>query len=582
MSNLNINPRIIKGVTINLDRSLDTIKNNFEKKEFEIKDVPSSINDLLQKVNCQKQAKATITNYQLIKRLKSTERSLQNSLFQLTHNQKVIEDKNLNLLTTALPTENNLHKSQLKQIKETKEDLISKIDTINYQIQKLIANEKQSAFFIQKKQNIKAFIDNMERDKELAEIRMKKYEQESKRRREKIKQELTQITERRIQEFEIKEKESIALLTQKQKEKRETEKDLIIKRAETNKNRLIKLKPYINELPQKKANNKRDLYIEFENRFLLKEEKVLKTECDRRKQRAAPITHEDFNEYQNDHFETEERIRNKCEEEILKRQEEWIERKEMLPTYHNDVYLQYENKEQEDKIEKENEKKALKAIKNSYASNIVQPPISRKKRRVRRNNIRKSKPLSLLQYKKRFKIKPRIRPDFKHRKKIIRIKKRNPNKPSKFNWKLKLDPKEFEINKNNIIKKPIHLNLAKSFDKSKRNLLINPPKVTDYLKEFREQKQTSSPQPMIYKEIKWNKIMNNKEDTISNKVDYIKMKAMMLEEKAKLKEQFIKLNGGSEKHPELSAEAANLIVNSIKAKLSILDSASKQSTIISY
>lgn len=154
----------------------------------------------------------------------------------------------------------------------------------------------------------------------------------------------------------------------------------------------------------------------------------------------------------------------------------------------------------------------------------------------------------------------------------MKLRKKNPNKPSKLKWTPKLNPKEFEIKKD-FVKKPVHLNLAKSFDKPKRINTSSSPIITDYLKEFREKKDPQS-QLISRKKIRWNKILNDEDNSMTNKVNYIKMKASQLDQQAKYKEQFLKLNGGTEKYPELGAQAASLIVDSIKAKLSILEKVS--------
>ena len=79
----------------------------------------------------------------------------------------------------------NKKKADLKEIKEKKENLISRIEEINLQINKLLLEEKNKNFFENKKITIKSFIDNLERDREIAEERAKKYEEEQRRREEK-------------------------------------------------------------------------------------------------------------------------------------------------------------------------------------------------------------------------------------------------------------------------------------------------------------------------------------------------------------------------------------------------------------
>ena len=50
----------------------------------------------------------------------------------------------------------------------------------------------------------------------------------------------------------------------------------------------------------------------------------------------------------------------------------------------------------------------------------------------------------------------------------------------------------------------------------------------------------------------------------------------MLEEQAKMKEKFLQLNGGAEKNPELGENVSNMLIDAIKAKLTILESISNK------
>ncbi len=59
-------------------------------------------------------------------------------------------------------------------------------------------------------------------------------------------------------------------------------------------------------------------------------------------------------------------------------------------------------------------------------------------------------------------------------------------------------------------------------------------------------------------------------------VEQIKIKANMLEEQAKMKEKFLQLNGGAEKNPELGENVSNMLIDALKAKLTILESISKK------
>lgn len=70
-------------------------------------------------------------------------------------------------------------------------------------------------------------------------------------------------------------------------------------------------------------------------------------------------------------------------------------------------------------------------------------------------------------------------------------------------------------------------------------------------------------------------IHNDKYSLIEN-VEQIKIRAHAIEEQAKMKEKFLQLNGGTEKNPELGENVSNMLIDAIKAKLTILESISKK------
>jgi hypothetical protein len=70
-------------------------------------------------------------------------------------------------------------------------------------------------------------------------------------------------------------------------------------------------------------------------------------------------------------------------------------------------------------------------------------------------------------------------------------------------------------------------------------------------------------------------ITNKKQSLLSN-VEQVKIKANILEEKSKMKEKYLKYSGGAEKNPELSEDVSNMMIDAIKAKLTILESIAKK------
>ena len=158
---------------------------------------------------------------------------------------------------------------------------------------------------------------------------------------------------------------------------------------------------------------------------------------------------------------------------------------------------------------------------------------------------------------------------FNHKKGRILLVKRDPNKPKKYNWELKLTPtiEEKQINDNN--KK----NRTRSKSAHKHKPLEKAP---DYLTEMRLQKndeRNSNSSQSQYRGKKWDKMINNNKNSLMENVENIKMKAEILENKAKMNEKLLQTKG--EFNAEMQENVSNLLIDAIKAKLTILENINK-------
>ena len=110
-------------------------------------------------------------------------------------------------------------------------------------------------------------------------------------------------------------------------------------------------------------------------------------------------------------------------------------------------------------------------------------------------------------------------------------------------------------------------------NKSKRiNIIIRKfpkklPKDFDYLKVLREKKPNKN---NVINYFNWDKLANKTGNKFEN-IEVIQSKIKYIEEKAKRDEEILKLKGGSIKNPDLSNHLSDLLINSIKGKLSIID-----------
>ena len=127
-----------------------------------------SVGDSLKKENFDIKKK-----FKEIKELKDEKDALNRKLMQIIENENLIDKKN----NSDLLVEQNLRDKIKKDVSKQKKEILDKIDLINSKI-KLSLQSTQDANtnrFV----NLKNFIDNFQRDKEIAEIRAKKYLKEN-------------------------------------------------------------------------------------------------------------------------------------------------------------------------------------------------------------------------------------------------------------------------------------------------------------------------------------------------------------------------------------------------------------------
>ena len=259
------------------------------------------------------------------------------------------------------------------------------------------------------------------------------------------------------------------------------------------------------------------------------------------------------------------------DEKYNKIKKDWIKNKNDLPKFKNHLFKEAEErtKKLEEEEKKKNELISERAdAKKKYGESVQdrKPEISEKKKKEREDNIKKLT--------EKITVKDTL---YNYKKKRILLVKRDPNKPSKFNWELKLDDideKNVEINKA-LNKKPKNIFLSSSLEKNKRESSTKKSDdlQKDLIKKRNHTEINSDNENSVKKEkLKWEKMIKNKNGSIKQNIQNVKIKAEHLEQLANEKEKILKVNGGIEKNPELGQKVSDLLIDSIHAKLSILNS----------
>lgn len=581
IAKIGLDENIVSSVSKSLDKTMKFVENDILSDHLLITEVTKDLTHLLPK----KKGKQIAVSQQIlssqrlrtIKELQERENELNNHLMKLKENEKLIEDEGyLNLNNKKMIVDENIRKKQIKDIKEKKENLISRIDDINLQINKLINEERNKNYFENKKATLKKFIENLERDKEIAEIRAKKYEEDQKKREEKKKKDIDEISEKIKAEINEKEKRENEEKRKKIEDFMQKQRKVVNQRIKDNNEKLTLLKVYINEKPSKAKGDY--AYIKNERNFLTKEENIIMKEKARRKALKRSVQLEEIEMFKNKINEQIEELQEKNRQKRREAEEEWRNKIE-IPDFHYPIIEEDINEEKKKEKEELNEKNAYN--KEKLIEKIKTQPIriDEKKQKERLEKI------AALTESREERIKRNKDTLYDYKKKRILIKKRDTSNPSKENngkkritWELKLEPIDADIieqQQKQLIKKPKPITMSSLFE-NKKNLVTSSVK-RDYLEEqikLRNQNKITQRSYSSAESKKWDRMLNNNKNSIIENVENVKYEVQKMENEAKQKERFLKLNGGIENFPELGEKVSSLLINSIKGKLSILNTVS--------
>jgi len=289
------------------------------------------------------------------------------------------------------------------------------------------------------------------------------------------------------------------------------------------------------------------------------------------------VSNEELEEFNNKMDKKREEKKLITEKKTEKLYEEWNERKKSIPSYVSpfleNAYTDITNPAKDEIETKEKRVELIDKLKG-YAEEIrylKQPKIDKDLEQKRLNSINNLDP-------KRFLLEKDTLQHNKRKGRII-LKKPDPSKPSKFKWDLKINNSENEISiEKKLIKKPKQYRMSMSMDKSAKNKLPSIQK--DYLSEIKEMNSKVNSSSNLIKEDenyvkssakKWDKIVNDKNMSYIENINLAKDKVDILESKAVETEKLLRAQEPNSNNIELNKKVTNLYIDSINAKLSLLN-----------
>lgn len=482
-----------------------------------------------------------------------------NNIHDLNKEKKKIEDK-----IKVLEKEKSLFIEKLEEIKNRR-------NSMNYQQEKELGIIEKN-----KKLKLKKFIDdlNNKEKNEIIEEKIKKIQEDSKKLQLKMKSDLEEVINKKNFKMDQLEKEKEDKIKKYLNDMKEEEKKYIKTRNQKAKEQLLKLKELQLENNKQQKNKKTiHLYKEIEDNYLKNEEDKVKIENKSRKEKMKHIDLNEFNELAKNFDEMKSKQLYESKLKIKKQREIWSQRYKLIPEYVNPlnkVIEEEKNIMKKKEQEKILEMQKLKDLQKQYK--VPKPLIIAKEKTIDIVDQRKQKSKKIL-------IKSSSYSDVIRQKMMVKF---NTTK----NKKEKGEEADTNINKAKDIinfKLPLiclkekYRKVNKSFEKDKNNNQ-NHELSTDYLNQRRLINEKNRERKRNLGELsnldysKTNDIRKLiKENGLDeNMLKMAKSKLEILDEKKKQKSLLLKLNGGIANKPDLGEEICDLMIDSIQARLSII------------
>ena len=514
--------------------------------------------------------------YKEIYELKEEKDALNRKLMQIIENENLLENKN----KSNLLVEQNLKEKIKKDVSKQKKEILDKINIINSKIKLLMQSSEDAN--TKRLMNLKSFLDNFERDKEIAEIRAKKYLKENKQRKQLYINNANLFEEKLKQDMIQKDKEEKENQKQLVLKLRKQAKDLESKQSKKIEQKSLLYKPFIN---QKVDKTKNYLFMKQYEKFIKNEQRLIDKENNLRKNYMKPFSNEEIDEFNEKMDKKREEKKLIAEEKAQKLQQEWKEREKIIAQYVSPflekAFEGITNDIKEEKAKNE-QRNFLLDKKKGYGTEIRTSHIPPKNKSLEQKRLATINNLDP----RRFLLNKDTLQHHKRKGRVL-LKKVDPNKPNKYDWLKQLN-KSAENDPNiedKLIKKPKNYMLSMSLDRNKRNKLPNIK--FDYLRKKNNEKEQKENIDVLYnsedKDLneeenyikasakKWDKLINesNDENLIEN-INNAKDKIQKLEYEALQNEKLLKSSDDINQSVELNKRVSNLIIDSIQAKITLL------------
>ena len=462
-----------------------------------------------------------------LKNLIEKQNNLFNDMDKIKLKKKYLNEYSLNNLSKNNKLYKNIQKDTLKNLEQTENNILEKITSINQQIKDINKNKRDN-------EN-----EDNQKPEEKKEVKKEKKVKNDEKYLpyQKIMKDAEKGMIKKGKEFDKYEKEKNLQKSLEIIEKIKKGKEFEKSRSKKIKLEVVKTRPFINSY--NKRNKKNYLYIKMANSFEKKKKELISNS---KKNKNSADDKKEFN--LNDYL-TKKKIESK--ENTNKLHKLWKERSNILSKYKSSSYFKVlysdEGFKQKEKNIKENIKKLYNDKEKYSKEKIHLPPISNILKREREKEYVLIKKRNILK-------KNNSNLSNREFKKMLNKEK---------NLKEKKITKSYSsISINNINKKNGIVNIYGHINKK----TLKNPKDFNYLEEIRKERLMNSENSTI------DLISNNNKDV---DISIIKGHIQLMEEKYKRDKELLKIQGGYAHNHELGDKMNQLLVNSIKNKLDMIE-----------
>ena len=556
-------PKSLKSnITSRIEKSHNELHDDFKNDLLNISNKKTNINELiaLNKSNSRifltGVEKISKENLKRLKDLKKEEQSIKRNINKINMNAKIIED-GLSLKNNLV--DENIRKSQLKDMNNLKETFINKLIRINQKIEIILSEEKQTQ---KSKKNLN--LENLDDIQEQYNLHLKELKKEQEKNKAKFENDLKITFEKHRQLCDQLDLEKSGKIMSLIKERKDSERKAILKRKKEADEILEKTKKHLHDKFTKKANDYR--YYQLKEKFENNEKKLLdKVNLDKK---DPLVTQQELKELSKKIKEQKKLLLEDAEDKKKQLIKLWSYRSQTLPTYKHPLTA---------KLEEE------------LAFKMQQNEEDKKKREYNDLEKRNYQPPKVVQNEK-LKMQREIRKDKVDRESVIQTELNNKRRLDKLKFTPIVSPKNLKIiqeelnqqinNESDFDIKSILQKKKKKILKPLRILHPKPDKPIDYLTQMileKEKNKLNKEKSEENLDIKIN-LDNNKKlsrneqrnENIIDEISMVKAQTENIENKVQQKKQILKLNGGYLNNPKLGDEVGDLLIESIQNKLNIM------------